>query len=108
MDQTTTTPRHEGVAIQLAGQEWIVPPLSFGQLKRLLPRFQTMQTGVLTPEWIETSVEIVLAALSRNYPDLQAEAVEEMIDMNNYAAILNTILQASGLSQKGEPAGQTS
>ncbi|MBF0462507.1 MAG: hypothetical protein HQL87_14075, partial [Magnetococcales bacterium] len=50
MDQTTTTPRHEGVAIQLAGQEWIVPPLSFGQLKRLLPRFQTMQTGVLTPE----------------------------------------------------------
>lgn len=89
-----------GVAITMGGQEWVVPPLTLGQLRRLLPKVrQLSEIGAQMGETqIGVLVEIVAAALQRNYPELAAEAVEELLDLGNAAAVLNAVLTGSGLT----------
>jgi hypothetical protein len=91
-----------GIAIAMSGQEFTVPPLTLGQLRRMLPKVQQLtdigagmgeaQIGVL--------VEIVTAALQRNYPDMTAEAVENLLDLGNARAVLNAVLTGSGLKER--------
>ncbi|MBF0401888.1 MAG: hypothetical protein HQL90_14115 [Magnetococcales bacterium] len=98
---------HPGITVQLGGKEWVCPPLNFYQLQQLLPRLQSMQAGELNIEWLQASVEIIHASLSRNYPDLTLQTVAEMVDMNNFTHILNTVMEVSGLvSKKGVPGQQ--
>ena len=46
-------------------------------------------------------VEIVAAALQRNYPDATAEMVENLLDLGNASAVLNAVLTGSGLKLRG-------
>ncbi|MBF0096237.1 MAG: hypothetical protein HQM04_06775 [Magnetococcales bacterium] len=39
-------PPHEGVTVHFAGSDWVVPALSPGQLKKLMPHFQNLQGEV--------------------------------------------------------------
>ena len=76
-----------GVTIPMGGRDWLGPPLTLGQLRRLMPRVRQLteidasmgevQIGVL--------VEIVTAALQRNYPDATAEMVENLLLVMNTA-----------------------
>jgi hypothetical protein len=94
-------PKYEGTTINLAGADYIVPPLSLGQVKRLLPNIEKMQQGTDTLDKFSSVVAIAHAALSRNYPDLKYEDVEELIDMGNFKAVLDAVMGASGF-QRGE------
>jgi len=88
-----------GVTITMGGRDWLVPPLTLGQLRRLMPRVRQLteidasmgavQIGVL--------VEIITAALQRNYPDATAETVENLLDLGNAGTVLNAVLTGSGL-----------
>ena len=66
-----------GVTIAMGGQEWLVPPLTLGQLRRLMPKVrQLTEIGASMGEaQIAVLVEIVATALQRNYPDATAEIV---------------------------------
>ncbi len=90
----------EGVVIRIAGRDWTVPALTFRQLRRLQPQIELLATigTVATPEQIAAVSEIVHAALSRNYPSLTAEDVEEMLDLGNAARVISAILRGSGLN----------
>lgn len=96
-----------GVAITMAGREWVVPPLTLGQLRRLMPKVrQLSEIGAQMGEaQIGVLVEIVAAALQRNYPEIAAEAVEGLLDLGNAAAVLNAVLTGSGLTP-GAPPGE--
>jgi hypothetical protein len=93
-----------GIAISMGGQQWTVPPLTLGQLRHLMPKVRQLadidtqmgevQIGVL--------VEIVAAALQRNYPELTSEAVEHLLDLGNAGSVLNAVLTGSGLKPPGE------
>jgi hypothetical protein len=99
-----------GVTITMGGRDWLVPPLTLGQLRRLMPRVRQlteidasmseMQIGVL--------VEIVAAALQRNYPDATAEIVENLLDLGNAGAVLNAVLTGSGLRLREDRLGEAS
>jgi len=88
-----------GVTISLGGRDWIVPPLTLGQLRRLMPKVRQLteidasmgevQIGVL--------VEIIAAALQRNYPNATADTVEDLLDLGNAGTVLNAVLTGSGL-----------
>ncbi|MBF0402096.1 MAG: hypothetical protein HQL90_15195 [Magnetococcales bacterium] len=95
-------PPHEGIKVQFAGNEWVVPALSLGQIKRLMPHFQALQGGAFSIEQIDSSIQVIHAALSRNYPSLQVEDVEEMVDLVTMPILMDAILQASGLLRQGE------
>ncbi len=108
MENTTTPTPHEGVTVRMAGKDWIVPPLNFRQLKELLPRIKSVQAGDFTPEFLEAMGRVIHASLSRNYPELTPETVEDMLDMSNFTPVFNAVMQVSGLaSVKGVMAGQT-
>ena len=97
-----------GVTITMGGRDWLVPPLTLGQLRRLMPKVrQLTEIGASMGETqIGVLVEIVAAALQRNYPEATAEMVENLLDLGNASAVLNAVLTGSGLKPGGAPAGE--
>ena len=99
-----------GVTIAMGGRDWLVPPLTLGQLRRLMPKVRQLteidasmgevQIGVL--------VEIVAAALQRNYPDATADVVENVLDLGNASTVLNAVLTGSGLKLLNGRLGEAS
>jgi len=88
-----------GLTIAMGGADWVVPPLTLGQLRRLMPRLQQLgEVGAAMAEpQIAVLIDVVAAALQRNYPDMTAERVEELLDLGNAAAVLGAVLTGSGL-----------
>jgi hypothetical protein len=97
-----------GVAVAMGGRDWLVPPLTLGELRRLMPKVrQLTEIGASMGEvQIAVLVEIVTAALRRNYPDVTPEEVENLVDLGNAASVLNAVLTGSGLKLGGTPAGE--
>jgi hypothetical protein len=89
-----------GVEISMGGREWIVPPLTLGQLRRLGPKIRAMTTidaRGLTDKQIDAMTEIVATALARNYPEVTTEEILDLLDMGNARAVLEAVLGGSGL-----------
>lgn len=97
-----------GVVVAMGDQEWTVPPLTLGQLRRLLPKVrQLSEIGAQMGETqIAVLVEIVAVAMQRNYPDVTAETVETLLDLGNAGAVLNAVLTGSGLKPRERPLGE--
>ncbi|WP_130472619.1 hypothetical protein [Candidatus Magnetaquicoccus inordinatus] len=95
-------PPHEGVTVHFAGGDWVVPALSLGQLKKLMPHFQNLQGGQFSIEQIDSALQVIHAALSRNYPQLQLEDVEDLVDLATVPILMEAIMRASGLVRPGE------
>lgn len=88
-----------GVMVAMGGQQWTIPPLTLGQLRRLMPKVQQLAEigSQMGDTQIGVLVEIVSAALQRNYPDMSVETVENLLDLGNAGAVLNAVLTGSGL-----------
>ena len=99
-----------GVAVAMGGQDWIVPPLTLGQLRRLMPKVrQLTEIGVSMGEaQINVLIDIVAAALQRNYPEMTPDKVENLLDLGNASAVLNAVLTGSGLKPGGAAMGEAS
>jgi hypothetical protein len=97
-----------GVAVAMGGQDWIVPPLTLGQLRRLMPKVrQLTEIGVSMGEaQINVLIDIVTAALQRNYPETTPDKVENLLDLGNASAVLNAVLTGSGLKPGGAAMGE--
>lgn len=93
----------DGITMKLAGEEYIVPPLTFRQLKAHYPLIEELNKPDTAPiTKMESIVKLTHAALSRNYPDLTIERVEELIDMGNLKAVSEAVLGSSGFTARGE------
>ena len=90
-----------GVAVIMGGREWTIPPLTLGQLRRLMPKVRQLSdiSAQMGETQIGVLVDIVAAALQRNYPDITTEIVENLLDLGNAAPVLNAVLTGSGLRQ---------
>jgi hypothetical protein len=88
-----------GVTVTMGGRDWLVPPLTLGQLRRLMPRVRQLTEidASMSEVQIGVLVEIVAAALQRNYPDATAEMVENLLDLGNAGTVLSAVLTGSGL-----------
>jgi hypothetical protein len=100
-----------GVTVQMGGQEWLVPPLTLGQLRKLEPKIRAMSEIAgdargMSADQIDTIAEIVAVALSRNYPDMTAERVLDLLDVGNTRAVIIAVLTGSGL-RPGEASAVT-
>lgn len=97
-----------GVVVSMAGQDWLVPPLTLGQLRRLMPKVRELtEIGASMGEsQIGVLVEIVTAALQRNYPEVSADQIENLLDLGNASAVLNAVLTGSGLRPRGTALGE--
>src|SRR5271157_4435277 len=98
-----------GITIAMGGNDWVVPPLTLGQLRRLMPVVDKITVGAdMGDEAIAAVSEIVAAALSRNYPDMTPQRVEDLLDLGNARWVVSAVLTGSGLKPAGAmPAGTT-
>jgi hypothetical protein len=92
----------------MGGETWLIPPLTLGQLRRLMPKVRqlTEVDASMGEPQIAVLVEIVATALQRNYPDVTFEQVENLLDLGNAGAVLNAVLTGSGLKTRGVPLGE--
>jgi hypothetical protein len=97
-----------GVTITMGGQDWLVPPLTLGQLRRLMPKVRqlTETDASMSETQIIVLVEIVAAALQRNYPETTADMVENLLDLGNASAVLNAVLTGGKCRPPGPTRGQ--
>lgn len=86
----------DGVTVNMGGKDWIVPALSFKQLRELLPKIQSLdqndKDSMVDEKHTMIVTELVKAALSRNYPDVTIEDVENMLDIRNSSILMLAIM----------------
>lgn len=93
-------PKYDGILVRLGGQELIVPSLSVGQARALWPEILDLDKGVTAqnmPQKHEQSLKIILAAVNRNYPEINREQLEEWVDLGNIRKLLLIVAGQSGL-----------
>jgi hypothetical protein len=95
-----------GIKIPMGDHEYEVPPLTLGQLRRLQARTADLSSGD-AGKVMMAICEIVQAAMSRNYPNITVENVEELIDLGNREKVIAAVLGSSGL-KLGEAMAVTS
>ena len=103
-------PKFEGLPITIGGTEYIVPPLSFKQVKALQPEIEklskiTAESATNSTEATEVMIKIIHSALQRNYPELTVEALEDMLDLGNVRTIIQAVMGISGFVSGGAVAG---
>lgn len=114
-----------GKKVNLGGEEYIVPPLSLGQLRNGVAEKMELHDR-LVHESTNMNVddadaikkrreaqflrgEIIAEALRRNYPDLTNDHLFDILDLGNWPNVWNLILGGSGFLGEGqvaEPAAQ--
>jgi hypothetical protein len=93
-------PKIDGHPVRMAGQDWILAPLNFRQLRVTLKQaFVDLQSSD-TEARFNAFEQIVHASLSRNYPDLTIEQVEEMLDMSNVMEVVDAVMNISGMARR--------
>ncbi len=101
--------RFEGVKVRLGDRDYIIPPLNLGSIKRLREDINVLSAvrvgEMMTDEQIDSAVRIFHAALSRNYPDITIEEVEEAVDLGNIATVTKAMMKASGFDSGETQAG---
>lgn len=96
------TPRYKGMPIALDGRDFIVPPLCFFDIERLLPLMEKIES--MTPiEAFGAMTAIIHAAFARNYPELTVDELKKMLDPTNIGEIVERVMEASGLKKKATP-----
>lgn len=96
----------EGAKLILSGREFIVPPLNLGRIKKLQDELAMLamvpqDAARFEPQQLEACITVVHTALTRNYPDLTREEVEDVVDMGNMQTLMLAIMGQSGFT-KGE------
>lgn len=98
-----------GVKVSLGGQDYILPPLTLGTLKRLGSKLNTLAgiNSVPNEEQCAVMCEIVHGSLVRNYPDITQDQLYEMLDLGNMTTVFQAVLGVSGIKEgkQGEVEG---
>lgn len=91
-----------GEWVALGGEEYKIPPLNFRALRELQSRLAAIGSiqGIPTETQMMTVVEVVHAALKRNYPDITVELVEDLVDVGNMMTVFTAVLRVAGMERR--------
>lgn len=101
----------EGVKLRIGRQDYIVPALSMRQLKqyeKTIAQTQKSLGAAMSPADIDKFVEVIHAAVSRNYPDVTLDQMLDAIDLRSLPTLFPAVMGISGLEakQQGEAQAQ--
>ncbi len=89
-----------GVKVTIDGADYVVPPLSLGQLRNgTLKQLQEHDELLASGKVFEATAlrgEVILAALRRNYPDFPEDTLMNFLDMATVGPLWIAVLGASG------------
>lgn len=96
----------DGVPIKIGRKTYIVPPLPFKQLRKMLGKIDKIMnmSGMPTEEEMDAVVDVVHSAVALNYPEVTREEIDDSIDPVSATRAIRAISGASGLEQ-GEATG---
>ncbi len=101
-----------GQWVEMGGREYKIPPLSFAKIKAIgddLSAIGQMKDGAMpTAEQFAAVAKVAHAAISRNYPQMKIEEVEEAIDFGNFPRVIDAVLSISAMKGKADSAGEPS
>ncbi len=100
------TGKRGGEWVTLGEEAYRIPPLGFRAVQELADDVASLQTmgARPTPEQMAVVVRIVHAAIVRNYPDMTAPQVDDMLDIGNYQQVLGAVLSIGGFTKgRAEP-----
>lgn len=92
----------KGITLTLGdGKSYVVPPLTLGALE---DNQEALAKGGadLSPESVRAIIDIALAALQRNYPDMTREHVRGLLDVGNMTEVFLAVMDVSGLRRKAQ------
>lgn len=91
-----------GTWINFGTEQYRVPALAFRSIQDLQDRIASMAgaEGVPTAAQMDTVLDVVHAAMRRNYPSLSREEIADMVDLENYQEVLSAVLNMSGFQAK--------
>ena len=93
-----SAPRYAGQAFVLGGEERVIPPLALGQVRALAPKLEGIK-ALSTPDKMAVLGDIIHAALSRNYPEVERAALDDWLDLGNVNDIALAVMGQSGLAE---------
>jgi hypothetical protein len=110
MSDNQVNVQFEGAAVRIGSRDMIMPSLSVGQARKFWPQILRLNSeGVTIEEVLSTMpskfgdmVQIIHAALSRNYPDLTLTELENEISINQLRQLMMIVSGQSGMDSKGE------
>jgi hypothetical protein len=95
-------PREElidGVEISMGGKKWTVPPLTLKQVKKFQPILEGLgnldEANALAQS--DALVEVIHAAIARNYPEVIRDEIDELLDLGNLMPVVQAVMGVSGL-----------
>lgn len=86
--------------IRFPGRDWIIPPLSLGDLEVLQERLSELRPGATDVGSIRTIVDAAHAAVRRNYPDVTREQVADAVDLGNMIDVIEAVMDVAGVKRK--------
>jgi|HubBroStandDraft_2_1064218.scaffolds.fasta_scaffold68725_3 hypothetical protein len=95
-------PMFVGTPIKIGDEEFIVPPLSLGQLRNgAMTKLKEHDTVLASGDTWGAMVlrgEIILEALRRNYPEFDDKKLYDWLDVGNCGPLWLSVLGASGFT----------
>lgn len=106
---TTHTVPYVGVKMRIGKGEYIVPALSVRMVKRhqaTLAAAAALRDRPPSDDEVDAMINVVLDALSRNYSELDRDAMQDEIDMRSLPDLLKAVTAQTGLEPtSGEAEG---
>lgn len=104
-------PRFEGRPVRFGGTEWVVPALTLGPIRRLAPvldritRTDVSGAGATgSTEQLDALLQVVHAALVRNYPALTVDELADLLELPALTALVQAVMEISGFLKAAEGA----
>lgn len=87
----------KGVALELGGEDFVVPPLALGDLELLQERLAAFSAAQAPTdqESVRTVIDATLAALQRNYPEMTRERLVRLLDVGNMHEAMLAVMGVS-------------
>jgi len=89
----------EGKLVSIGNREFVVPSLSVNDARKYWPEILVLNKGITAEElpakW-ETILNIIYAAIHRNYPAVTLEELGDLISTRNSAELLTEVAIQSG------------
>lgn len=92
-------PKIKGITLELAGVDFVVPPLPLGALESLQERIESF-TGGLDKGSVATVIDCLHASLRRNYPEISREDAANLVDVANMGDVMQAVMDVSGMRRK--------
>jgi hypothetical protein len=95
----------KGLTIELGGAEYVVPPMTLGTIEVYEDKLEDL-AGMANKDVRALILDVGLASLNRNYPDMTRDELKEIVDIGNMNDLLDACMDVSGLKRKALEAGE--